>query len=307
MRQPAHGRAGGKVILLGEHAVVYGRPALAAAVPLAVDARLEPGAGPRLVSDHADDPRGAELVAAAARATGLDPTRVVVHVRSDIPPGRGLGSSAALSVAVLRASAAAAGRTLSPAETLACGRDLERIFHGTPSGVDPAVAALGGCVRFVRGEPPEVALVRPGARLRLVVAWGDRPRSTGAAVGGLRARWEAARARYERLFDDVAAVVADGIAALERGDAAALGAAFDRNQALLETLGVSSPEVETLARHARVAGARGAKLTGGGAGGAVIAIADDADAVAAALQARAVDTLVVGIGDDVRIDGRMEA
>src|SRR6185295_16796833 len=105
--------------------------------------------------------------------------------RSEIPAGRGLGSSAALSIAVLRAMASAAGRTLDMDRTLADGRTLEGIFHGTPSGVDPAAAALGTCLRFVRGEPPTVTPIRVGRDLRIVVAWGDDARSTGAAVGGL--------------------------------------------------------------------------------------------------------------------------
>lgn len=292
----AHGRAGGKVLLLGEHVVVYGRPALATGLPLALDATVEDGAGPRLLSAEPGDPRGTRLVADAARLMGLDPSRVVVRVSSAIPAGRGLGSSAALSIAVLRAMAAAAGRTLDLATTLAHGRTLESVFHGTPSGVDPAAAALGTCFRFVRGEPPDVRPVRPARRLRLVVAWGERTRSTGATVGALRERWQADRARYERLFDEVAAVVEGGIAALEAGDADALGAAFDRNQTLLATLGVSAPEVETLAAAARRAGACGAKLTGGGGGGAIVAIARDPDAVAAGLRDAGATALVVEVG-----------
>jgi mevalonate kinase len=285
MHTPAHGRAGGKVILLGEHAVVYGRPALASGIPIGIDATVDAGDGPRLLSEVPAGERGDRLVAEAAELVGLAPSRVVVRVRSAIPAGRGLGSSAALSVAVLRAMAAAAGRSLDVATTLAQGRALERIFHGTPSGVDPAAAALGTCIRFVRGEPPTVTPVRVGRPLSIVIAWGDDARSTGAAVGGLRERWEADRATYERHFDDVARVVEDGVLAVEYGDVAALGKAFERNQALLATLGVSSPAIETRIAAAKAAGALGAKLTGGGAGGAIIAVAHDADALATAMRA----------------------
>ena len=295
MHTPAHGRAGGKVILLGEHAVVYGRPALATGLPLAVDATVESGAGPRLVSEAPPDPRTTRLVAEAARAMGLDPSRVVVRVRADLPPGRGLGSSAALSVAVLRALAAAAGRVLDLPTTLSLGRELECGFHGTPSGVDPAAAALGTCFRFVRGEPPHVSPLRLARPLRLVIAYGERLRSTASAVGGLRERWSGDRPRYEALFDDVARVVDEGVAAVERGDVEALGAAFDQNQRLLESLGVSSGDVEALARTARAAGALGAKLTGGGAGGAIVAVARDPEAVAAALGRSGAAALVVDV------------
>jgi mevalonate kinase len=295
MQTPAHGRAGGKVILLGEHAVVYGRPALATGVPLAVEATVERGAGPRLVSELGSDERGDRLVAEAAEAMGLAPSEVVVRVRSEVPPGRGLGSSAGLAVATIRAMAAAAGRTLGTAATLAHGRALERIFHGTPSGVDPAAAALGTCIRFVRGEPPSVEPIAIARPFRLVVAYGAQARSTDAAVGGLRERWERDRPRHERLFDEVRRVVDDGIAAGERGDVPALGAAFDQNQALLETLGVSSPEIAARVAAAKAAGAHGAKLTGGGAGGALIALADDADALASALRATGATAFVVDV------------
>jgi mevalonate kinase len=295
MRTPAHGRAGGKVILLGEHAVVYGRPAVATGIPLAVDVTIDAGDGPRLVSDEPADARGARLVTEAARTMGLDPSRLVVTVRSEIPLGRGLGSSAALAVAVLRGMAAAADRDLDTPATLEHGRALEQIFHGTPSGIDPAVAALGTCIRFVRGEPPSVTALRVGRPLRLLVTYGERSRSTGAAVGGLRDRWEADRPRHERLFDDVAQAVEEGVAALERGDVEALGAAFDRNQTVLETLGVSNDEVAARVAEAKAAGALGAKLTGGGAGGAVIAVAHDVDMVAAALRGTGRTTFIVDV------------
>ncbi|TMA37716.1 MAG: mevalonate kinase [Deltaproteobacteria bacterium] len=298
MKASARGRAAGKVILLGEHAVVYGRPALAAGLPLWLEAEVVAGEGPaRFESDrHADDPRAARLIAEAAAAVGLEPRGLVVRVRSDVPAGVGVGSSAALAVAVLRALAAAAGRRLARDEELEVATRLESIFHGHPSGIDPAAAALGGCFRFVRGTPPVVAPVRPVVPLPLVIAFGARPRSTGAAVMGLRARWEADRARHEALFDAVAATVEDGARAVEAGDLAALGRAFDRNQTLLETIGVSAPEVEALAARARAAGALGAKLTGGGAGGAVGARAPDPERLAGALGADGTRTIVAHVG-----------
>ena len=293
------GRAGGKVILLGEHVVVYGRPAIAAGLPIGLEVEVSVGAGPAVTSDDAllaADTRPQMLLVQAAQLVGIDPTRVVARVRSDLPAGRGLGSSAALSVAMLRAMASAAGHRLDTPAELDAGRRLEAVFHGTPSGIDPAAAALGTCFRFVRGEPPSVTPVHPVAPLPLVIAFGDRPRSTGAAVGGLRARWEAARARYESLFDEVAAVVQRGAAAAASGDLATLGRAFDDNQTLLERLGVSSDEIAALVEAARRAGALGAKLTGGGAGGAVIALAQDPEMLASRLRRDGWTTLVARIG-----------
>jgi mevalonate kinase len=287
---PARGRAGGKVILLGEHAVVYGRPAVASGLPLALEAEAVRGTGPRLESDVPARDRGTCLVRDACAALGLDEREWVVRVRSEIPAGQGLGSSAALCVAVLRALAVAAVRTLGRDDELRLGRTLEGIFHGTPSGIDPTAAALGATFRFVRGDPPAVEAVALGAPVSLVVGLGGTARSTGTAVGGLRERWQANAAPYEALFDQVAAVVEDGVRALRAGDVARLGAAFDRNQTLLEALGVSSPEIEARVGAARAAGALGAKLTGGGAGGAVLALVETGtiDAVTAALHANGV-------------------
>jgi mevalonate kinase len=302
---PARGRAAGKVILLGEHAVVYGRPALAAGVPLSLEVEVHPADGPaRLASDRPEldaDARGDRLVAEAAALVGLPPHGLVARVRSDVPPGVGLGSSAALAVATLRALAAAAGRRLTGGDELSLGRRLEAVFHGHPSGVDPAAAALGVCFRFVRGEPPTITPLRIPRPLPLVVAFRERPRSTGAAVGGLRTRWDADRDRHERLFDEIAATVAAGERAIAAGDLDALGAAFDRNQELLEALGVSAPEVEELAACARAAGALGAKLTGGGAGGAVLALAPEPARVAAALARAAARVIIVRIGAEEEV------
>jgi mevalonate kinase len=297
---PARGRAAGKVILLGEHVVVYGRPAIAAGLALGIDVEVTRADGPlRVASDRAelaDDPRPAALAAEAAAAFGLAPDGLAVRIRSELTPGVGLGSSAALAIAVLRAMAAAAGRTLDTADELALGRRLEAVFHGTPSGIDPAAAALGSSLfRFVRGEPPVVTPLRTARVLPLVLAFGGRPRSTGAAVGGLRARWEADRAGHERLFDAVAAVVEEGVAACAAGDLAALGRAFDVNQTLLARLGVSAPEVEALAAAARAEGALGAKLTGGGAGGAIVALATDPEELAARLGRRGARTIVTRV------------
>src|SRR5262249_38942660 len=276
---PARGHAVGKLILLGEHAVVYGRPALAAGGGVGVagggggggGAGWGGGGGGGRGGEADDGGRGRRLVEEAARMLGRPGSGLVVQVRSDLPAGAGLGSSAALAIAVLRALARGAGRVLTIDDELRLGRELEAIFHGHPSGIDPAAAALGTCFRFVRGEPPTVRPLRPRRPLPVVVALGERPRSTGAAVGGLRARWEADRERHERLFDEIATVVDAGVRAIEADDLVGLGETFRANQAVLRALGVSAPAVERLVEAAEAAGALGAKLTGGGAGGAGVA------------------------------------
>jgi mevalonate kinase len=141
-----------------------------------------------------------------------------------------------------------------------------------------------------------VTSLRVPRPLPLVVAYTGRGRSTGAVVAGLRERWERDRAAYERRFDEVAGLVAEAAGAVESGDIVGLGRAFDENQRLLEALGVSAPEVESLVATARNAGAYGAKLTGGGGGGAVIAVASEPERVAQALRGAGAQTMVAVIG-----------
>ena len=300
MKLPASGRAAGKVILLGEHVVVYARPALAAGLARGLEVRVQRGSGEPTVetdvSALASDERPLALVREAAAALGIAADGLRVAIRSELPAGAGLGSSASARSTATESAAEAAGRRLALAEELALGRRLETVFHGNPSGIDPAAAVLGGCFRFTRGEPPMVTPLRVPRPLPLVVGFTGRGRSTGAVVAGLRTRWEADRAAYERRFDEVAGLVAEGAAAVESGDVAGLGRAFDENQRLLEALGVSAPEVESLVAAARSAGAFGAKLTGGGGGGAIIAVAPEPERVAVALRAAGAQTMVAVIG-----------
>jgi len=278
----ASGVAWGKVILLGEHSVVYGRRALASAISRRIEVRVGDvysTARPSNGSDPLSDPRFRAALVRAAELLDLDAGHLVVRVDSDLPPGVGLGSSAALSVALVRALAAFAGADTCNAEVCAQAYELERIFHGTPSGIDNTAATHGGLFVFRRGEPPRQ--VDAPAPLSLVVAVGKTPRRTQATVAGVRERWQADPAAYEAIFDHVDTLVGVAEAALARGDAARLGAAMNENQALLGRMGVSTLELDELVAFARARGALGAKLTGGGGGGAIIALCRDAQAAAA--------------------------
>jgi len=302
VKLPARGHAGGKVILLGEHAVVYDRPALAAGLALGVTVEIRAGTGPAVLTDahdQASDPRSGRLLAAAADRLDVDPRGLVATVTSTLPAAVGFGSSAALTVAMLRALARATSRALTAEMELGLGRELEGlIFHGRSSGIDPAAAALGGCFRFQRGEPAVVTPLRAAVPLPLVLAWSGA-RRTQTTVAALRERWAADAARYDAIFDRIAAIVGEGVRAIVDGDLAALGAAFDANQAELVALGVSAPGVDEIVTRARAAGALGAKLTGGGGGGAVVALAPEPQPTAVALSAAGLETVVVMVGGTV--------
>lgn len=288
-----------KVILLGEHAVVYGRPAIAAPVwavyATAAISPRPPGAGCLLVAADLDrayllrDADDEDASALVARATlgrlGLtaDPDWRI-ELRSTIPIAGGMGSGAALNAALVRGLYAQAGQAVDPATVSELVYLGEQRYHGTPSGIDNTVVAYGKPIWFVKGHAPEVFTL--GAAFHLLIADSGTPSPTKSTVAGVRLRREADPARFEMLFDAVGALVLDARRALERGDAVSLGLLFNRNQTLLVEIGVSTPHLDALVAAARAAGALGAKLSGGGGGGNVIALVEEASAgaVQAALE-----------------------
>ena len=263
--------APGKVILLGEHAVVYGQPALAAALPLRLSVELrEDPAGPSLdLGEHALPPGLLAAVGEMAAAAGVS-ARFRARVWSEIPLGSGLGSSAALGVALARAMKPCASD-----EAARLALILERVLHGAPSGVDPAISARGGIIEFTRGEPPRIEEVVPRTPLFLCIALTGIARGTHSTVLPLSERRAQFPQVYDSLLERLGKLVPLGRAAIERGDLLQLGSLFDTAHGLLVALGVSCLELEQSVNALRAAGALGAKLTGAGGGGAAIGLARD--------------------------------
>jgi mevalonate kinase len=273
------GSAYGKVILLGEHAVVYGVPALAVGIDRGVRASAKPlGHGPSALAmkewgisvredDSPSDLAGAfRALLASVRHDRPRLGAHLVEVEADLPPGGGLGCSAAMGVAIARALDSQCSDAVLQERAMA----WERVFHGNPSGVDAAVSARGGCALFRKGEGLQPLRLR--GTLHLCIA------STGIA-SGTKAMVDAVmrlRARSPRLveeaFEAIGALVHSARAAIESGDWVSLGRLMDRNQVLLSELLVSTPEIERACGVARDAGASGAKLTGAGGGGSVVAV-----------------------------------
>jgi mevalonate kinase len=268
----------GKVILLGEHAVVYGHPALAVPLTLGVTARAVASDRCALTGLANLTPTQRRMLEAAfdavAEATGRPP--VQISVSSTLPVSMGLGSSAALAVAVSRLLLGARGGRPSPAKVLALALRMEETFHGTPSGVDHTVSAHGAPLlyrRAVPGRPGRVRRVRIGARATLVLALVGPRRGTQETVAALRRRAARWPERYGRLFEEMGRLAVEGTRALEAGDLESLGDAMNVNHGLLAAAGVSSPALDVAVDSLRRAGALGAKLTGaGGDGGAVVAL-----------------------------------
>jgi mevalonate kinase len=270
------GRGNGKTVLLGEHAVVYGMPAIAAGISLGASAQASPApqASIRIVEQSAQLGDGSELARALEQVCselGVGPHRVEVDV--NLPLGSGLGGSAAIGVAVARALLSASGERESEARVLAGAAAWERVFHGNPSGVDAAAAYHGGCIWFTRAAGPEPLVV--GAPLELAICLAGPPASTKQMVDNVRQLGERRPDLLGQSLAGIEALVNNGRLCIEAGDRSGLGQLMNLNQMLLSGLFLSTAEIERACAVAREAGALGAKLTGAGGGGAVIALADE--------------------------------
>ncbi len=267
--------AHGKVILLGEHAVVYGVPAIAAGIDRGATASAARADAAELVIGEQrlrpDD--GSDLGKAfGAVLTTLEAPALRVELALDIPAGCGLGASAAMGVATARAVLEALGGDDDTERVLAAATAWEGVFHGNPSGIDAAAAALGGCILFSRADgATPLPVARP---LHLAVALAGPPASTRAmveSVARLRAR---RRDLVDKTLEGIHSLVRNARLCIEVGDVVGLGKLIDLNQMLLAGLFLSTDEIERACHLARDAGALGAKLTGAGGGGAVIALVD---------------------------------
>jgi len=284
--------APGKLILLGEHAVVYGQPAIAVPLKhLRAEATVEPTtpeepvavsledfasgwkSGDECAPDEANPfVRLLELATADGKISKQG-WRLRVHSR--LPIGCGLGSSAAVCAAAFKAINSAFGLACSPEELAQRVYETERIMHGTPSGIDNTVIALEQPVCFQRGQ--ELRLLKmPAAEGFLVVGYTGVRHKTREVVGDVRKSWVADPIVYDALFAEIGQIAQDGAQAFEEADWRKLGELLNRNQALLKRLDVSSAKLEQLIAAARQAGALGAKLSGAGRGGCMVALAETA-------------------------------
>lgn len=281
MEDGATGFGRGKVILLGEHAVIHGVPAIAVGLPRGVTAVARTWSEDLLFlapfRAAAPDFESEEPISRAfAAALALYPRRPLlrIDVRVELPPGAGLGCSAAIGVSVLDAIDKALGirRTRSELGTRALA--WERIFHGSPSGIDNTTAAIGGLIRFERLHG--ASTLCSGSPLHLVIVDSAQRADTKEMVEKVTLRLQRKPDDTRRLFEEVRILVGEAELALRRGDASALGDQLDRNHAVLRSLGLSTPRIEALRDAAKGAGALGAKLTGSGGGGCIVVLAEDA-------------------------------
>lgn len=303
---PTVGHSHAKAILMGEHAVVYGAPAVALPVyGVSASAELIDGEPwsihcPFYQGSIADAPEILDPIIAAWRGAvervGKLPGHMKLVMNSTIPIHRGLGSSAAVAAAVVDAAAATAHVELSRDERYELIQKAELVAHDTPSGVDAATVVSSGPILFERGIATSIPVT---GDFTFVIADTGFPGSTAEAVASVRQRTIDKPAETQELIQLLADLSRSTADMLASGQHAPLGKALDRAHGALTELGVSSDHLNALVRAARNAGALGAKLTGGGIGGCIILLSPTADTSSiehALREAGAVNTWTTCVG-----------
>lgn len=292
--------APGKLILFGEHAVVFGEPALSTAIDLRIEVLSRPHSEWLVDGASLDAPRYRYVKAAVNRAGGSDPQWL--EVRSQLPGGAGLGSSAAVAVATLAALRSKAGALDVPG-IARDAFDVEHEVQGRASPVDTSTASAGGGILVLR-EPRENLLwsIERDTRrwflhrcelppLDLVIGNTGIGAATGPLVAKVKDRVDRDPQAAE-MIREIGRISLDGLQAIQTKDLEGAGRLMDRNHALLTELGVGHPALDRLVAAARKH-SFGAKLTGAGGGGSIVALTDAPQEAASAIRAAGGKAFVV--------------
>jgi mevalonate kinase len=304
--------APGKVILFGEHAVVYGQPAIAVPVtevaakaiitpdPAAPSGRIHITAPQINLDANFTDLPDENPIAAAIRSTKnalsiSQPPAFKLRVTSTIPVASGLGSGAAVSVAIIRAVSAFLGHPLPDEQVSALAFEVEKLHHGTPSGIDNTVITYNKAVYYIKGKPIET--IRITTPFSLTIADTGISAPTKETVADVRRLRKSDPEPYNKIFESIGKLAIAARAALGQGNNEALGPLMNENHELLQKLDVSSPDLDKLVHAAREADALGAKLSGGGRGGNMIVLAPEgrADDIKSALEAAGAKTAFITV------------
>jgi hydroxymethylglutaryl-CoA reductase len=274
--------AAGKIILLGEHAVVYGRHALAVPIPDAVRAAAVRSDGPTTLTvqdwnyysviESGSDEGVDAVVNLILDRLGVTDSSFSIDVASSLPPGMGLGSSAAVAVAISRAVAKCAGLEIEDADVNEIAFAAEKLTHGTPSGIDNTLSCYGKPMLFRNSGSLECEVLPLDEMPPLVIGFSHVAGSTYEQVAGVKGRFDKSESRYNAIFDQIDSISKAGAKALKAKQYQELGSLMNLCHGLLNAIQVSTPDLENMVSIARQNGAIGAKLTGAGGGGSIVAL-----------------------------------
>lgn len=281
--------APGKIILFGEHAVVYGQPAIAIPVnERLAKVKIFPLIGyqteqiqfvaPQIQFEqnyNEMEKHHPFRIALEQVKNFLDISHFPackIHISSTIPISSGLGSSAAISVALVKALFDFVGYQAPERLLSELAFKVEIEFHGSPSGIDNSVIAYRKPVFFQKDK--DIEFISPGADFTIIIADSGIRGNTKDAVTGVRGRWQNNTNLFEEYFHNIGEIVAQAKITLENGEPEKLGNLMNANQEILRKIGVSHPSLENLIDIALNHGGLGAKLCGGGLGGNIITLSD---------------------------------
>lgn len=305
----------GKTILFGEHFVVYGLPAIASALGSYTTANAEegePASGLTLIDERPVTPGYKERKKPeqddsmnkilAAMDINVDKNPVKITLGGNLVAASGVGASAASCAAIARALSAHLGLNLSDEEINKIAYEGEKGYHGTPSGIDNTAATYGGLIWFrknLKGGPNTMERIKLKEPVELVIGNSGLTSNTKEVVGDVRAKKEAQPEKYAAIFAQYEKLVNDARCALDEFDVKRIGELMNDNHGLLQQITVSCAELDDMVDTAKDAGAYGAKLTGTGRGGLMIALTPGEELqekVASAIEGKGVSVIRTKIG-----------
>ncbi|MBU3901941.1 MAG: mevalonate kinase [Candidatus Thermoplasmatota archaeon] len=270
----------GKVILFNEHFVVYNVPAIASAIGMKTSASIEPAEKLILIDDRKETPgykkekleQQKESLKRIMDAADIENRDIKIALGGDLIASSGIGASAASCVAIARALSEYFNLDFSDNRINDLAYEGEKGYHGTPSGIDNTVATYGGLVWFKKSKPNIIERLNIQSHVEIVITNTGIVADTSRVVAGVRERKNRNPEKYKRIFNNAEKLVYDAREALKKFDLKKVGELMNKNHKLLQEIGVSCKELDFLVDLARDNGAYGAKLTGGGAGGNMVAL-----------------------------------
>jgi len=284
----AAGHGFGKVILFGEHFVVHGKPSIASGISRKTVAELKPAKKPgfRIIDKRPaaegyikkyeeSQRKSVELMNKAVWHLDFEKHPVEVTLGGDLYCASGVGASAASCVAMARAVSEHFGLELTAEKINLCGLEGDKAYAGTPSGIDNTCSTYGGLIYFrknMQGGPNAIERIQLGKPLDIIMVSTGITTRTEEAVAGVRERLKQNPEDYGRIFDEAEQIVNKAKDALAKGNAEQIGRLMDENHRLLQRIGVSHEKLDYLVGLCRKNHALGAKMTGGGMGGYMVAV-----------------------------------